>query len=219
MWFFKPLLITRNAEKPPLGQSCPDVWCMARRWCYCCRSAVWWKHKWILQGNGGRRPNLQPTEWSQLQPSWEKPLRLGGRAVFHVLNVAVLISAAESGEWFGCHLLGLCFWNMRSIHLFLSLSFSSQPQFFSEAASCADVRHDSSTSLVELTNSCGLLNLYVYLLTIKKETLCVWRINWLTSARGHLMAILTAISFNNHYCFHSVLLKSLKHLIFIFLLA
>ncbi len=64
--FFKLLLITGNIEGTPLGQSRSDVWCIARWWCYCCRSAVWGKNKWILQANGEWQPNLQPTERSQL---------------------------------------------------------------------------------------------------------------------------------------------------------
>lgn len=97
-FFFKPLVIARNIEETALDQSRPDVWCMARWGCYCCRSAVWWKDKWILRANGGRRPSLQPPEWSQLQLGGEESLRPGGGADFHVLNVAVLISASESGN-------------------------------------------------------------------------------------------------------------------------
>lgn len=49
-----------------------------------------------LMERGG--PNPEPTERTQLYPSWEESLQWGGRDVFHVLNVAMLISFTISGN-------------------------------------------------------------------------------------------------------------------------
>lgn len=109
------------------GQGSPGARCIARWWCF--RGAARWKDKGPLQANGGRQGKPQTTERSHLWPGAGRRRlpRLIGGSVFHVLNVAALISADESGGWFGCHLLGLCFRHMRAIHLNWSLWFSTQP--------------------------------------------------------------------------------------------
>lgn len=126
----------------------------------------------LMEGGG---PTRSPLSGASCNRAGSESLRLGGGAVFHVLNVAILISAAESRGWFGCHLLGLCFWNTGSVHLNSSLSFSSHPR---RAAASAErlpaVQMLDMTTRGELTNSCCSLNLCLYLLTIKEETFFFW---------------------------------------------